>query len=69
MKVGDLVSFSQKHHDDVFDPAVGVVVQWRSFWDGPSPRATACWGVVWNFDPGQVGWQKECELEVISESR
>ena len=62
MKVGDLVRFSQQP-----DPAIGVIVEV----DNTTNRARGNHNVaiLWDFLNGQIGWQTQGEVEVVSESR
>ena len=61
MKVGDLVKFKGC---DESDPATakGILVEIRTTVGG-------YYGVMWDFLGGQIGGQREYELEVINESR
>jgi hypothetical protein len=61
MKVGDLVKFKGEDENDV-NSAKGLLVEMRVTIGGTH-------GVMWNFLNGQIGWQREHEIEVINESR
>ena len=60
MNVGDLVRFRQQP-----DPAVGVIVEV----DNSPKRGSHCVAILWSFLDGQIGWQTEIDVEVISASR
>ena len=62
MKVGDLVRFRQQP-----DPAIGVVVEVDNITN--RARGSRNVSIAWDFLNGQIGWQTQAEVEVISESR
>ena len=57
MQVGDLVRFRQQP-----DPAFGVVVEI----DNITRRGHRNVAILWDFLNGQIGWQTQDEVEVIS---
>ena len=57
MQVGDLVKFKGENENDE-GAAKGLLVEIRSSVSGTH-------GVMWDFLAGQVGWQREYEIEVI----
>jgi len=65
MKIGDLVKFKG---EDEKDPATakGILIEIRNTVGGTH-------GVMWDFlvstGYGMIGWQREREIEVISENR
>ena len=61
MKVGDLVKFKGEDENDP-SAAKGLLVEVR-------PTIAGTHGVMWDFLAGQIGWQREHEIEVVSESR
>lgn len=66
MKIGDLVKFKGENENDK-GTAKGLLVEIRHTDD-------VTHGVMWDFldcytGYGMIGWQRENELEVISESR
>jgi hypothetical protein len=62
VKAGDLVKFKKsKRHN--FDSACGLLIEIRPA--GPAGE----YGVMWDFLEGQIGWQREWEIEVIDEER
>lgn len=62
MKVGDLVRFRQQP-----DPAIGIIVEVDNITN--RARGNHCVGIAWDFLNGQIGWQTQTEVEVISEGR
>ena len=61
MKVGDLVKFKGEDENDE-GAAKGLLVEM-------GPSVCGMYGVMWDFLNGQIGWQNENDIEVISESR
>tara|TARA_B100000131_G_scaffold27433_1_gene26044 strand:- start:7760 stop:7945 length:186 start_codon:yes stop_codon:yes gene_type:complete len=61
MKVGDFVKFKGENESEP-GAAKGLLVEIRTTVGGTH-------GVMWDFLGGQIGWQREYELEVINESR
>ena len=61
MKVGDLVKFRGEDENEEA-AAKGLLVEIR-------PSVCVIYGVMWDFLNGQIGWQNENDIEVISESR
>ena len=61
MKVGDLVKFKGENEND-FAAARGLLVEIRGTIGGS-------YGVMWDFLGGQIGWQREHEIEVIQCSK
>ena len=61
MKVGDLVKFKGEDENET-GAATGLLVEVRNSISGAH-------GIMWDFFPGQIGWQREWEIEVINEAR
>lgn len=63
MKVGDLVKFRTPPMGPN-DPAIGILLKI----DTAAKRGYHQYGVMWDFLPGQIGWQRGNEIEVLSEA-
>jgi hypothetical protein len=63
MKRGDLVKFRTPPLGPS-NPAIGILIKI----DTHAKRGYHSYGIMWDFLPGEIAWQRGNEIEVLSEA-
>ena len=63
MKRGDLVKFRTPPLGPS-NPAIGILIKI----DTHAKRGYHWYGIMWDFLPGEIAWQRGNEIEVVSEA-